>query len=97
MKTYTYSEVRERLWFILERANREGGIQIRTGDGQLFVLRPVAQKEPTPAVPETETETASEGGSPLDVPGAKANLRPGETLEWLKEAREEPPNRWLRD
>ncbi len=40
MKVYTYSEARQRLASLLEQSRREGQVQIRRRDGQLFVLRP---------------------------------------------------------
>ncbi len=40
MKEFTYSEARQRLAPLLERARREGAVRIRRKDGQLFVLRP---------------------------------------------------------
>ena len=47
MKEFTYSEARQRLAALLERARREGGVRIRRKDGQVFVLRP----EPTAGSP----------------------------------------------
>lgn len=40
MKEYTYSEARQHLASLLERARREGAVRIRRRDGQVFVLRP---------------------------------------------------------
>jgi antitoxin Phd len=42
MKVYTYSEARQRLAALLERARREGSVRIRRKDGRVFVLRPEA-------------------------------------------------------
>jgi prevent-host-death family protein len=47
MKTYTYSEARQKLAALLDRARREGRVQIRRRDGQLFVLQP-AKPEGSP-------------------------------------------------
>jgi len=41
MKTYTYSEARQRLAALLDQARREGKVQIRRQDGSTFVLQPV--------------------------------------------------------
>lgn len=41
MKTYTYSEARQRLASLLDQAGREGSVQIRRQDGSTFVLQPV--------------------------------------------------------
>jgi len=40
MKVYTYSEARQHLASLLEQSRREGQVQIRRRDGQLFVLQP---------------------------------------------------------
>lgn len=40
MKVYTYSEARQRLAALLDRARREGSVRIRRKDGQVFVLKP---------------------------------------------------------
>src|SRR3990170_5237920 len=53
MKTYTYSEARQRLAALLEQARREGRVQIRRRKGELFVLKPAtANRSPldVPAV-----------------------------------------------
>ena len=41
MKTYTYSEARQRLASLLDQAHREGKVQIRRQDGSTFILQPV--------------------------------------------------------
>lgn len=71
MKTYTYSEARQRLATLLDQASREGKVQIRRRDGSTFVL------QPAPAT-----------GSPLDVPGVRSTLRPGELVTLIREERE---------
>ncbi len=40
MKDYTFSEARQRLASVLERARRDGAVRIRRRDGQKFILRP---------------------------------------------------------
>ena len=67
MKTYTYSEARQRLATLLDQARREGRVQIRRQDGSTFVLQPVTRAK-----------------SPLDVPGVRSRLRPGELVELLR-------------
>lgn len=42
MRTYAYSEARQRLATLLDQARREGRVQIRRQDGSTFVLQPVA-------------------------------------------------------
>lgn len=41
MTTYTYSEARQRLATVLDRARKEGEILIRRKDGSIFVVKPV--------------------------------------------------------
>jgi hypothetical protein len=40
MRVYTYSEARQSLASLLEQAVREGEVQIKRKDGQVFVVRP---------------------------------------------------------
>jgi hypothetical protein len=40
MKVYTYTEARQRLSSLLERARKEGGVRIRRRNGQIFLLKP---------------------------------------------------------
>jgi len=40
MRVYTYTEARQRLAELLERAKREGEARIRRRDGTVFVVRP---------------------------------------------------------
>ena len=40
MKEFTYSEARQQLAPLLEKARRDGAVRIRRRDGQVFILRP---------------------------------------------------------
>ena len=40
MKEFTYSEARQQLATLLEKARRDGAVRIRRRDGQIFVVRP---------------------------------------------------------
>jgi hypothetical protein len=40
VKEFTYSEARQGLAALLDRARRDGAVRIRRRDGQSFVLRP---------------------------------------------------------
>lgn len=42
MRVYSYSEARQQLADVLNRARREGQVEIRRRDGQVFVVRPAA-------------------------------------------------------
>ena len=43
MKVYNYSEARQQLAELLNRASREGGVEIRRRDGQAFLVRPATR------------------------------------------------------
>jgi antitoxin Phd len=45
MKVYTYSEARQRLAALLEKARRDGSVRIRRRDGQVFVVHPQSASE----------------------------------------------------
>ncbi len=55
MKTYTYSEARQRLATLLDQAGREGKVQIRRQDGSTFVLLPVTPTRSPLDVPGVRT------------------------------------------
>lgn len=40
MKVYTYTEARQQLASLLDRAQEDGSVQIRRRDGSVFVLSP---------------------------------------------------------
>ena len=42
---YTYSEARQNLASLLEKAVEDGEVKIRRKDGQVFVIRPVVKTE----------------------------------------------------
>lgn len=42
MRVYTYSEARQSLARLLDQSRREGKVQIRRRDGELFVVQPAA-------------------------------------------------------
>ncbi len=44
MKEFTYSEARQQLATLLDRARRDGAVRFRRRDGQVFVLRPEQSK-----------------------------------------------------
>ena len=46
MRTYTFSEARQNLASILEKAKMEGRVLIKRKDGSLFARQPVAKKSP---------------------------------------------------
>jgi len=51
VRTYTYSEARQRLAALLDQARREGRVQIRRQDGSTFVVQPVVSDQSPLDVP----------------------------------------------
>ena len=47
MTTYTFSEARQKLSSVLEKAKKEGKVLIRRKDGSVFVIQPL-RKEGSP-------------------------------------------------
>jgi hypothetical protein len=43
---YTYSEARQNLASLLEKAAKEGEVRIKRKDGQIFVVKPQPQLSP---------------------------------------------------
>jgi prevent-host-death family protein len=58
MKVYSYSEARQQLAELLNRARREGQVEIRRRDGQTFVVRPLAAGGSPLDVPGVDTDLA---------------------------------------
>ena len=48
MTTYSYSEARERLSALLERALLEGQVKLRSRDGRIFIIRPERPQKTSP-------------------------------------------------
>jgi len=51
MVVYTYSEARQNLASVLERAAQEGEVRVKRKDGQVFVIRPVTPEDSPLDVP----------------------------------------------
>ncbi len=60
MKVYSYSAARQRLSELLNRARREGQVEIRRRDGQVFIVRPGAQAGSPLDVPGVRTDLSRE-------------------------------------
>ena len=45
MIVYTYSEARQKLASLLDKASKEGEVRIKRKDGQIFIIRPKPQKD----------------------------------------------------
>jgi prevent-host-death family protein len=58
MKVYSYSEARQHLADLLNRAGRDGEVEIRRRDGESFVVRPIARRGSPLDVPGVDTDLA---------------------------------------
>ena len=56
MKVYSYSQARQQLAEVLNRARREGAVEIRRRDGQVFLVRPAAGAGSPLDVPAVKTD-----------------------------------------
>ena len=72
METFTYSEARQKLAKLLDKAKKEGSVLIKRRDGSVFELRPVNEKKKLP----------------LDVKGVDLGLSSKEISDILREIRE---------
>jgi antitoxin (DNA-binding transcriptional repressor) of toxin-antitoxin stability system len=71
MNVYTYTEARQKLATLLNRALQEGEVLIKRRDGQVFVLRPQPRAD----------------DSPLDVGGVNLNITATEIVNFIHEGR----------
>jgi hypothetical protein len=60
MKTYTYSEARQNLASLLDKAKKDGKVMIKRQDGTYFVLRPVNVKQSPLNVEGVDTDFSAE-------------------------------------
>jgi len=71
MKTFTLTEARQKLAFLLEQAAKNGEVRIKRRDGQVFVIKPQKKRK----------------GSPLAVDGIKTELSRREILQSIEDGR----------
>ncbi|MCE7918827.1 MAG: type II toxin-antitoxin system Phd/YefM family antitoxin [Chloroflexi bacterium CFX1] len=71
MTTYSYSEARERLSTLLERALMEGQVKLRSRDGRIFIIRPEKLQKT----------------SPFDVRSVKLPISKVDILDAIRESR----------
>ena len=45
MIVYTYSEARQKLATVLDKARKEGEVRIKRKDGQIFIIKPQTQQD----------------------------------------------------
>jgi prevent-host-death family protein len=60
MKVYTYSEARQKLSDVLDRAKVEGEVRIKRRDGGEFVVRPAQRRGPPLDVEGVDTDVTAE-------------------------------------
>ena len=72
---YTTSQIQNQLIELLQKALREGQVQFKSNDGQVFVIRPVMSAKPSKS-------------SPLDVQGIKLPVTTNEILQAVRESRQ---------
>ncbi len=72
---YTTSQVQKQLADLLRKALREGQVQFKSRDGQIFVIRPL------------KTAKTSKT-SPLDVKSIKLSVTTNDILQAVRESRQ---------
>ena len=60
MKVYSYSDARQHLAELLNRATREGQVEIRRRDGQVFIVHPTVNPGSPLDVPGVDTDLSRE-------------------------------------
>jgi prevent-host-death family protein len=60
MEVYTYTEARQRLAELLDRAEEKGEVRIKRRDGRMFVVRPERRKGSPLAVERVEMGLSTE-------------------------------------
>lgn len=72
MKSYTYSEAREKFASVLAEAERHGAVEIRRRDGTVFRIVPAPRSQ----------------HSPLDIQGVKVDISSTDWVAAVREGRE---------
>jgi hypothetical protein len=72
---YTTSQIQKQLIDLLQKVLREGQVQFKSNDGQVFVIRPILS--------ERTSKT-----SPLDVRGIKLPVTTNDILQAVRESRQ---------
>jgi len=91
VKTYTYSEARQRLASLLDQARREGGVQIRRQDGSTFLLQPVTASRSPLDVP--GVSSALRPGELVALVREEREQSGERVLAALSDGRGQPPSR----
>ncbi|MEP7135061.1 MAG: type II toxin-antitoxin system Phd/YefM family antitoxin [Chloroflexota bacterium] len=72
---YTVSQIQKQLTELLQKILRDGQVQFKSQDGQVFVIRPILTAKSTKV-------------SPLDVKGIKLPLTTDDILQAVRESRQ---------
>lgn len=88
MKTYTYSEARQRLATLLDQARLDGQVKIVRQDGSTFVLQPVAPTTSPLDVPAVRSSLRA--GELVDLVRQERKRAGKAVLEALRSGRRRP-------
>jgi hypothetical protein len=72
---YTVSQIQKQLTELLQKVLREGQVQFKSTDGQVFVIRPILSAKTSKS-------------SPLDVKGIKLPVTTNDILQAVRESRQ---------
>jgi hypothetical protein len=72
---YTVSQIQKQLAELLQKVLREGQVQFKSTDGQVFVIRPILFAKTSKS-------------SPLDVKGIKLPVTTSDILQAVRESRQ---------
>ncbi len=81
---YTTSQVQKQFSVLLKKALKEGQVQFRTRDGQLFVISPVRAHIAAHA----EARSAGEKSSPFEIRSIKLSITRADILQSIRDSRE---------
>ena len=84
---YTTSQVQKQFSVLLKKALKEGQVQFKTRDGQLFVISPVRARAATHAPRCREACSAGEK-SPFEVRSVKLPITRADILQSIRDSRE---------
>ncbi len=71
MTVFTYSQARQKFAAVLDIARREGSVQVKRKDGQLFTILPLRKSS----------------RSPLDIKGIKTTVTTNDIIDAVRESR----------
>jgi len=72
---YTVSQIQKQLAELLQKVLREGQVQFKSKDGQVFIIRPLLSAKASKT-------------SPLDVNGIKLSVTTNDILQAVRESRQ---------